>query len=73
MDLREFENLTQETYTPGGRTALHDALLRAVTDTEHLLAERDVASETERESGDELMSRISKSVSLSQWLRTAIQ
>lgn len=46
MDLREAEDLTEETYTPGGRTALHDAMLRAVTDTEQLLAERDATPET---------------------------
>ena len=46
MELCEAEDLTAEMYTPGGRTALHDAMLRAVTDTEQLLAERDVAPET---------------------------
>lgn len=46
MELCEAEYLTEETYTPGGRTALHDAMLRAVTDTEQLLAERNVAPET---------------------------
>ena len=42
----EAENLTEETYTPGGRTALHDAMLRAITDTERLLAERDANPDT---------------------------
>jgi hypothetical protein len=46
MELCEAEYLTEETYTPGGRTALHDAMLRAVTDTEQLLAERNAAPET---------------------------
>lgn len=46
MELCEAEDLTAETYTPGGRTALHDAMLRAVTDTEQLLAERDASPET---------------------------
>ncbi|WP_138007112.1 vWA domain-containing protein [Halalkalirubrum salinum] len=46
MDLREAENLTRATYTPGGQTALHDAMLQAITDTEQLLAERDATPET---------------------------
>lgn len=46
MELCEAEYLTEETYTPGGRTALHDAMLRAITDTEQLLAERDADPET---------------------------
>jgi len=46
MELREAEDLTEKTYTPGGRTALHDAMLRATTDTEQLLAEQEVDPET---------------------------
>lgn len=42
----EADNLTEETYTPSGRTALHDAMLRAITDTERLLAERDADPDT---------------------------
>lgn len=33
--------LTHETYTPGGRTALHDAISVAITDTVDLLSEMD--------------------------------
>lgn len=46
MELSEADDLTKETYTPGGRTALHDAMLQAITDTEQLLAEQDADPET---------------------------
>jgi hypothetical protein len=35
--------LTDDTYTPGGRTALHDAIYRAITETAEWINERDTA------------------------------
>lgn len=37
----EAEQLDEETYTPGGRTALHDAITRAIKDTSEYIAETD--------------------------------
>lgn len=45
-DLTAADDLTDETYTPGGRTALHDAMMRAISDTEGFLAEREADPET---------------------------
>jgi Mg-chelatase subunit ChlD len=39
--IEEAEQLDEETYTPGGRTALHDAIARAITDTDAYVAEAD--------------------------------
>lgn len=45
-NLTEADNLSEDTYTPGGQTALHDAMMRAITDTEKLLAEQEANPET---------------------------
>jgi uncharacterized protein YegL len=45
-DLQEAEDLSLKTYRPGGQTALHDAMLRGITDTERLLTEREADPET---------------------------
>ena len=41
--IEEAPELTEETYTPSGRTALHDALYRAMTETVDQISALDVA------------------------------
>jgi hypothetical protein len=41
--IKEAPELTEETYTPSGRTALHDALYRAMTETVDRISALDVA------------------------------
>jgi len=41
--IEDAPELTEETYTPSGRTALHDAIYRAVKETAEHISERDVS------------------------------